>query len=79
MKTKRAIFKKFKSLDFFGHGVSFLVDGNDKSQSIFGAIVSLVCAALVFAYTIYQFQLMCRYANSSVNYILNDNVFADTD
>jgi hypothetical protein len=66
-------------LDFFGHGVGFLVEGTNKSQSIFGAIVSLLCAALVLAYTIYQFQLLRRYANSSVNYIQNDNVFADTD
>ena len=79
MKTKTSILKKFQSLDFFGHGVSFLVNGNDKSQSIFGAFVSLFCSVLVCAYSIYQFQLMCRYSNTSISYIMNKNVFEDTE
>jgi len=79
MKTKTDIFKRLKSFDFFGHGVSFLVDGTDKSQSYFGAIVSLLSAMLVGAYFIYQLQIMCRYSNTSVSYILNENVFEDTE
>lgn len=51
----------FKSLDLFGHGVNFLVKGKDKSQSIFGALVSLLCALAVGAYTAYQFQRMILY------------------
>jgi hypothetical protein len=51
----------FKSLDLFGHGVNFLVKGKDKSQSIFGALVSLLCALVVGAYTAYQFQRMFLY------------------
>jgi len=51
----------FKSLDLFGHGVNFLVKGKDKSQSIFGALVSLLCALVVGAYTAYQFQRMLLY------------------
>ena len=51
MKTK--LLKKIKSFDFFGHGVSFLVDGSDKSQSYCGAIVSLLSSLLVGAYFIY--------------------------
>jgi hypothetical protein len=61
MKTKTNMLKKFKSFDFFGHGVSFLVDGKEKSQSLFGAIVSLLSAVLVGAYFAYQFQLMIGY------------------
>ena len=79
MKNKQTNMNKIKSLDVFGHSVGFLVNGNDKSQSIFGAIVSLICAALVVAYTVYQFQIMCRYANSTVTYILDDNVFTETE
>ena len=79
MKTKTNMLKKFKSFDFFGHGVSFLVDGKDKSQSFFGAVVSLLSAALVGAYFAYLFQLMVSYSNITVTYILNENVFADTD
>jgi hypothetical protein len=78
MKTKTSFLKKLKSFDLLGHGVSFLVNGNDKSQSYFGAFVSLLCAVLVGAYFIYQFQLMCFYSNTSVSYIMNKNVFADT-
>jgi hypothetical protein len=55
MKTKASILKKFKSFDFFGHGVGFLVNGSEKSQSFLGASVSLLCAVLVGAYSIYQF------------------------
>ena len=43
----------FKSLDLFGHGVNFLVKGKDKSQSRFGALVSLLCAVVLVAYTAY--------------------------
>ena len=79
MKTKTNIFRTFKSFDFFGHGVSFLVDGRNKSQSYFGAIVSLLSAALVGAYFVYMLQIMARYDNTTVSYILNENVFADTE
>jgi hypothetical protein len=79
MKTKTNMLKKFKSLDFFGHGVSFLVHGKDKSQSSFGAIVSLLSAVLVGAYFAYLFQLMVGYQNTQVSYILNENVFSDTE
>jgi hypothetical protein len=78
MKTKTSILKRLKSLDFFGHGVTFLVNGTDKSQSLFGALVSLLCSVLVCAYSIYQFQLLCRYANPSISYIMSDGVFEDT-
>ena len=71
--------KKFKTFDFFGHGVSFLVDGKDKSQSFFGAAVSMLSAVLVGAYFAYQFQLMVRYQNTQVSYILKENVFLDTE
>ncbi len=67
------------SFDSFGHSVSFLVDGKGKSQSIFGAFVSLLSAVLVGSYFIYQFQLMVRYSNTNVSYILNQNVFESTD
>ena len=77
MKTK--LLKKIKSFDFFGHGVSFLVDGRDKSQSYFGAIVSLLSASLVGAYFVYMLQIMVRYDNTTVSYILNENVFTDTE
>ena len=79
MKAKSTSLQKFKYFDFFGHGVSFLVDGRGKSQSFFGASVSLICAVLVGAYSIYQFQLMCRYSNPTVSYILNKNVFEETE
>jgi hypothetical protein len=79
MKTKTNIFKKFKSFDFFGHGVSFLVDGRGKAQSYIGAIVSLLCTVLIGVYFTYQFQRMVSYSNTTVSYILNENVFADTE
>ncbi len=79
MKTKTNIFKKFKSFDFFGHGVSFLVDGRGKSQSYFGAIVSLLCSVLIGVYFAYQFQRMASYSNTTVSYILSENVFADSE
>jgi hypothetical protein len=71
MKIKASVLKKFKSCDSFGHSVSFLVDGKAKSQSIFGAFVSLLSAVLVGSYFIYQFQLMVRYSNTNVSYIIN--------
>ena len=36
-------------------------------------------AVLVGAYFAYQFQLMVRYQNTQVSYILNENVFVDTE
>ena len=67
--------KKFKSFDFFGLGVNFLIEGNNKTQSVFGATVSFLCAFLVGAYALYQFQLMALYNNTSITYLLNKNAF----
>ena len=39
----------------------------------------MLCAVLVSAYAIYQFQLMWRYQNTTISYILNKNVFADSE
>ena len=61
MKQKTSFLKKFKSLDVFGLGISFTIQGSDKSRSVFGAIISLLCTVLVSAYMMYQFQLMVRY------------------
>ena len=77
MKTN--LLKKIKSFDFFGHGVSFLVDGSDKSRSYCGAIVSLLSSMLTGAYFVYMLQIMVRYQNSSVTYNLNKNVFTDSE
>ena len=70
MKTKTNVLKKFKSFDFFGHGISFLIDGKDKSQSYFGAVFSLLSVMLVGAYFILQFQIMVRYKDTNVSYII---------
>jgi hypothetical protein len=70
---------KFKSLDFFGLGISFKVEGNAKSASDFGAVVSILCAALIIAYSLYQLQILWRYQGTAISYILNKNVFEDTD
>ena len=75
MKAKTTILKNFKSLDLFGHGVGFDADG----KSFLGAFLSLLSAIMVCAYSFYQFQLMCRYANTSVTYIFKNSAFADTD
>ena len=68
--------KKFKSLDFFGLGVTFKVEGNEKSQSIFGASVSILCTAVILAYALHQFYVMCLYKGTDVSYILSKNVFS---
>jgi hypothetical protein len=79
MKNKTSICEKFKAIDSFGHGISFLVNGNEKTQSYCGAVITLLCTILVAAYSIYQFQLMLRYSDTSVNYILKEAVFNDTE
>jgi hypothetical protein len=52
---KNASFKsKLKSLDFFGLGVNFKIDGNETSKSYFGAAMTSICSLLVVAYALYQ-------------------------
>ena len=55
MKKTENVMYKFKSLDLFGIGITFLVKGKEKTRSVFGATISLLYAALICAYALYQF------------------------
>ena len=79
MNKKASFTSNFKSVDFFGLGINFKVDGKETSKSYFGAAMTLICSALVGVYAMYQLQLMILHKLTDVSYVLNKNFYSESD
>ena len=64
-KKKISVLDYLKSLDMFGSGISFNIDGQDNVKSYIGSFFSvvLVCLTLVYAFT--KWQVLLNYEDTN--------------
>ena len=57
-KLNRKVSNILHNFDFFGHPITVNYRGNDKYQTSFGSLVSIICFALMLAFSLFKFKTM---------------------